>query len=48
MTHSKTPRCLAEHNPGVWPYIAVCILDDLHEGKHKDIKDREWESGEQR
>jgi hypothetical protein len=29
---SNTTRCKAEHNPGVWPYVARCVRPLGHPG----------------
>lgn len=35
--------CGEFHNPGHWPYIAACVLDDRHRGDHRDAQGNEWE-----
>lgn len=43
----KDQRCRHGHNPGVWPYVARCVMFAGHVvDKHKDRNDREWSDGD--
>lgn len=35
--------CGEFHNPGVYPWLAACTLEDKHRGNHKDAHGNEWE-----
>lgn len=35
------PRCPATRNPGVWPYVARCVVEGPHR-RHRDKDGNEW------
>lgn len=35
--------CGEFHNPGFYPWLAACVLDDRHKGDHRDVHGKEWE-----